>query len=131
MTNHLPGPPLVRRVAALSGQAVEACYQCGNCSAGCPMGPWMDQLPNQLIHRLQVGQDDVDRYGAPWVCASCLACGIRCPKGIDVPRVMEALRLVTLRKGGDHFAGLRTLGDEERRRLPTIALVAHSRKSIG
>jgi len=87
----------------------------------------MDALPNQLIRRLQLGLEDAASFGSPWVCASCFACGVRCPKGIDVPRVMEALRVVGLRTGEDPFpAG--ALEPERLEWLPQIALVAHMRK---
>jgi len=121
---------LRQQVEELSGQSIGACYQCGNCSSGCPMGPWMDALPNQLIRRLQLGLEDVTRFESPWVCASCFACGVRCPKGIDVPRVMEALRVVGLRSGEDRIP-LRAIGQERLEQLPQIALVAHMRKATG
>jgi len=118
------------QVEALSGQSIAACYQCGNCSSGCPMGEWMDALPNQLIRRLQLGLEDTARFESPWVCASCFACGVRCPKGIDVPRVMEALRVVGLRSGEDHV-GPDALEAKRLAGLPQIALVAHMRKETG
>ena len=125
--NHDADATMRRRVEELSQQALLRCYQCGRCSAGCPMAPWMDALPNQLIRRLQLDLDPGADAEAPWVCASCLVCGIRCPKGIDVPRVMEALRVVRLRAGLDHTRP-ETLTRERIGRLPTIALVAHMRK---
>lgn len=90
------------------------------------MAPWMDALPNQLIRRLQLGLD-VARFEAPWVCASCFTCGVHCPKGIDVARVMEALRIAELRGGEDHFE-LTGLARTRLSRLPQIALVGHARK---
>ena len=122
--------PFRQRVEELSEQSIGACYQCGNCSSGCPMGPWMDALPNQLIRRLQLGLEDTPCFESPWVCASCFACGVRCPKGIDVPRVMEALRVVELRSGEDHIAP-GALDMERLEQLPQIALVAHMRKNTG
>jgi len=118
------------QVEALSGQSIAACYQCGNCSSGCPMGAWMDALPNQLIRRLQLGQGDATQFDSPWVCASCFACGVRCPKGIDVPSVMEALRVAALRSGREAPVD-RPLDAETLARLPQIALVAHMRKGTG
>jgi heterodisulfide reductase subunit C len=57
----------------------------------------MDLLPNQVIRLAQLGLQEVLAASAPWVCASCLTCQARCPKGIDLPRVMEALRQLALR----------------------------------
>ena len=102
--------PLRQQVEELSEQSIGVCYQCGNCSSGCPMGPWMDALPNHLIRRLQLGLEDTTRFESPWVCASCFACGVRCPKGIDVPRVMEARGLDVTPGMMERFAAI---GDQE------------------
>ncbi|HEY6874403.1 MAG TPA: 4Fe-4S dicluster domain-containing protein, partial [Geobacteraceae bacterium] len=32
----------VRQVEALSGSSVRRCFQCGKCSAGCPMRSFME-----------------------------------------------------------------------------------------
>jgi len=42
------------KVEELSGQNVFECYQCGMCSAGCPLAEEMDLLPNQVLHALQM-----------------------------------------------------------------------------
>ena len=47
---------LVRRVEEISGQDLLACYQCGECSAGCPVAFAMDMLPSQVIRLVQLGQ---------------------------------------------------------------------------
>ena len=36
----------VKKVEEISGQTLLSCYQCGKCSAGCPMCFAMDLLPN-------------------------------------------------------------------------------------
>ncbi len=91
--------PFARRVEELSGENPYACYQCGKCSAGCPFADHMDALPNQVLRLVQLGDESALSLSAPWVCASCHACGVRCPKGVDIARTMEALRVLALRKG--------------------------------
>ncbi|HSA95733.1 MAG TPA: 4Fe-4S dicluster domain-containing protein, partial [Acidobacteriota bacterium] len=94
----------IERIEELSGENVFACYQCGRCSAGCPMAPAMDLLPNQIIRMVQMGLDeDVLRSKTLFLCASCFTCESRCPKGIDMARVMEAVRHVLDPKGKDGF----------------------------
>lgn len=62
----------------------------------------MDLLPNQVIRLVQLGQEErVLSSRTIWLCASCLTCDSRCPRGIDISRVMEALRVMILRRGGD------------------------------
>ena len=116
-------PDFVRRVEELSGEDVFACYQCGKCSAGCPFTSGMDLLPAAVLRLLQLGDERVLESRSPWVCASCLACEVRCPKGVDIAKVMEALRLLVLRKGE---TGLRW--GEIPPGVPQIALVGATRK---
>lgn len=114
----------VAKVQEVSGQDLLACYQCGKCSAGCPMAPSMDILPNQIIRLAQLGlEEDIARSKAVWVCASCLTCTVRCPRGVDISAVMEALRLLTLRSKVDYMDPTR-ISREELADLPQLALVS-------
>lgn len=118
----------VRKVEEISGQNLLSCYQCGKCSAGCPMTASMDMLPNQVIRLAQLGlEEDVAHSNTMWVCASCLACAVRCPQGVDLARVMEALRLLTLRKNVDYVDPTKIPRDDLAE-LPQIALVSGFRK---
>ncbi len=82
----------------MSGQDLLACYQCGKCSAGCPMAKYMDILPNQMIRFAQLGlKEALLSSNAIWLCVSCLTCNTRCPKGVKIAEVIEAIRRVRLR----------------------------------
>ncbi|MCD4829392.1 MAG: 4Fe-4S dicluster domain-containing protein [Candidatus Cloacimonetes bacterium] len=122
---------LVDKIELLSGQNVFECYQCGNCSSGCPMVDYMDYTPNQVMRLAQTGAiEELLAAGTMWVCAACLQCSSRCPKGIDVAGVMEALRTINLR----NRVGVITPDDistEDRRELPPIVLVSAFRKLSG
>jgi heterodisulfide reductase subunit C len=119
----------VEKVEELSGQNLLVCYQCGKCSAGCPQVGEMDILPNQVIRLAQLGeQEELVNSRTIWVCASCLTCNVRCPKGVKIAEVMEAVRQVVLRKRKDHVR-IETLSAEERESVPPIALIASFRKS--
>ena len=116
-------PDFVAKVEELSGENLYACYQCGKCAAGCLFADHMDFLPNQVLRLVQLSDEAVLSSRAPWVCASCLACQVRCPKGVDIAKVMEALRLLSLRKGE---TGLRWA--EIPPGVPQSALVGATRK---
>lgn len=88
----------LRRIQDISNQKISDCYQCGRCTAGCPFAGFMDAPPNQIIRFMQLGfKDDVLKSDGPWFCAACLVCQTRCPRGVDIPRLMEAVRTLHLR----------------------------------
>lgn len=119
---------LLRRIEELSGQEVLACYQCGNCSAGCPAAGAMDLLPNQIIRLLQLGQVEAALSArAIWYCAACLQCEARCPKGIDLARLTEALRTLALEKGFRHIE-IEELSPETLAEMPQQAFIGGFRK---
>jgi heterodisulfide reductase subunit C len=118
----------VRKVEKLSGQSLMACYQCGKCSAGCPVVSRMDILPNQIIRFAQLGlSEDLLESEAIWVCASCMTCNVRCPKGINIAEVIEALRQILLRGRADRVK-VEKLSGRERSDVPPIALISSLRK---
>ena len=119
----------IEKLARISGQNVQQCFQCGTCSGMCPMLDNMDIHPRKLIRMAQLGQleEDLDQINACWVCASCHSCNVMCPRSVDLPRVMEALRLMSLRKNRDNI-DLSKLPAETIKECPQIALVAGFRK---
>ncbi len=118
----------VGKVEEISGQNLLACYQCGKCSAGCPAVSEMDILPNQIIRYAQLGfKDELLQSKSIWICASCFTCNARCPKGINVAEVIEAIRQILLRKREDHLK-IEKLSDSEKEDVPPIAMVSSMRK---
>ncbi len=90
------GKSLIDRVERLAHTRVRDCYQCGKCSAGCPMAGHFDLLPNQLLRLVQM--DHVGRAlesEAIWLCVSCMTCTTRCPKSVDCAGVLDALRQIS------------------------------------
>ncbi|MFZ5981686.1 MAG: 4Fe-4S dicluster domain-containing protein [Candidatus Zixiibacteriota bacterium] len=117
-----------RKVMEISGENFQKCYQCGTCSGSCPMAEHITILPRRLMAFLQLGlQEKIDQSNTPWTCASCHTCMVRCPRGIDIPKVMEALRLIRLRQNINQIEPSR-LQKKEITSLPQIAMVAGFRK---
>lgn len=118
----------VKTIERISGQDLLACYQCGKCSAGCPMAKYMDLLPNQIIRFAQLGfKDELLSSNAIWMCVSCMTCNTRCPKGVRIAEVIEAVRQIQLRKRNDHLE-LRDLDKATLAEVPPIALIGSMRK---
>jgi len=120
----------LKKVSELSGQIVTKCDQCGTCSASCPMVDGMDITPSQMMRLVQLGRREVLESKAMWVCASCFACTVRCPRGSDLSKVAEALRQILLRQAIDHI-DIKSIPEDEIERLPQIALVSGCRKFTG
>lgn len=122
----------VRLVNEISGQNVLNCYQCGRCSAGCPLTFAMQILPSQVIRLVQLGlEEEALSTNTPWVCASCMTCFARCPRGVDLAKVMEALRAIKLRPGDADRIRLNQLPEEALARIPQQGLVSGLRKFTG
>ena len=93
----------------LPGIPVQDCYQCGKCTAGCPMAHHMDVMPNQIVRLVQLGQvERVLKADAIWQCLSCQTCTSRCPKSFDCAGLMDALRQLSVREEVASTGGLRT-----------------------
>ncbi|MFC1963477.1 4Fe-4S dicluster domain-containing protein [Chloroflexota bacterium] len=79
-----------------TGENVLSCYQCGKCTAGCPTAYEMDISPRQIMRGLQLGlRDEILQSSTIWLCVSCQTCSVRCPREIDIAKVMEELRLLS------------------------------------
>jgi heterodisulfide reductase subunit C2 len=76
------------------------CYQCGKCSAGCPVVDEMDFAPSMVMRMLQTGDEaeaeKLLRSMSIWLCVTCEMCVARCPMEIDIPKVMDFLRQKSL-----------------------------------
>jgi heterodisulfide reductase subunit C2 len=74
----------------------QKCYQCGKCSAGCPVADEMDLPPSMVLRLLQTespaNDDKVLKSLSIWLCVTCEMCLSRCPMEIDIPSMMDFLR---------------------------------------
>jgi heterodisulfide reductase subunit C2 len=72
------------------------CYQCGKCTAGCPVAEDMDLPPGRVMRLLQTENATNDekllKSHSIWLCVTCEMCLSRCPMEIDIPSVMDFLR---------------------------------------
>lgn len=118
------------QIKKISKEMINDCMQCGKCTAGCPASSGMDVFPHQIMRHLQLGQfDKVIESKTIWNCASCFACAARCPRGVDLASLMEAIRLIKLRQKGNNRLKVKGVGqlmtDEK---MPQQAIVSSFRK---
>jgi len=95
--------PVAKAVRETAGVVLAECYQCGKCTAGCPMARYMDLSPNQVMRLAQAGDaaalERLLGSEALWYCAGCLTCAQRCPRQLDPAAVMDVLREMAHRQG--------------------------------
>lgn len=90
-----------------------------------------DVAPHQVIRLVQLGQPGEALASATiWLCAACRACASRCPRGVDLPRLMESLRSMVLRQGAPVLIAS-DLPKEILARAPQQAFVSGFRKLSG
>jgi len=82
------------------GHKVAECYQCGKCSAGCPVAYEMFHPIHAMVRLVQLGRrDEALASRSQWVCVACEACSTRCPKDVDPARLMTVLREMAQEEG--------------------------------
>lgn len=97
---------LAAYLRASTHESVTRCYQCGKCTAGCPLAEEMDFPPSYLLRMLQAESPSLDdqvlRSLSIWLCLTCEMCLARCPQEVDLPRIMDALRQESNRRSAIH-----------------------------
>ncbi len=89
----------IKEVEQLARTKVNECYQCGKCTAGCPIADEMDIGPAGVMRLVQLGDvENALNNKTIWLCASCITCTTRCPKNIEIADVMDALREIAHRR---------------------------------
>ena len=121
---------LVKEVEELCGENLFGCYQCGTCSAGCPFIEDMDLSPDEVIRYIILDRKEVLNSKTIWLCAACFTCAERCPRDINITKIMEALRQIILRKKIDR-TNLAEISKDEKEAIPQLAFVSLFRKNIG
>jgi heterodisulfide reductase subunit C len=82
------------------GVDVQACFQCGRCSAGCPITDFFDLTTMEVVRLAAYGMEEkLVHTRAIWLCAACETCATRCPNDIDIAVLMDVLRELAIRRG--------------------------------
>lgn len=86
-------PNLMKELKEYGAVGIEKCYNCGNCTASCPLATDEYPFPRNIIRRIQVGQTEhLLQQLDPWLCYYCGDCSETCPKGAEPGETMMAAR---------------------------------------
>lgn len=74
-------------------EQLKDCIQCGTCSGVCPLSIYMDYSPRQVMAMTRADfKNEVLASHTIWLCASCYACSVECPKEIRITDIMYELK---------------------------------------
>ena len=128
ISNTMSDERLRQKVKEISGENFQKCYQCGTCSGSCPMAEQITVLPRRVMALLQLGHKEaLEEANTPWICASCQMCTVRCPRGIDIAKVMESIRQLKLRQNENQIEP-EAICKEDIDKMPQAAMVSGFRK---
>lgn len=79
------------------GESIKKCIQCGCCTGSCPVSYTMDVTPREIIALFRAGDiESILSSRTIWICASCYACTVRCPQGVQVADIIYALKRLAI-----------------------------------
>jgi ferredoxin len=83
----------LEEIRALGGESITKCYQCGSCTANCPLTAQIKAFPRRTIRLVQLGlRERAMRSPDSWLCSACTTCKAACPRQADPGEIMAALR---------------------------------------
>ncbi|HVN57188.1 MAG TPA: 4Fe-4S dicluster domain-containing protein [Bacteroidales bacterium] len=104
-------------------EGLNACMNCGVCTAICPAAEFYNYDPRKIIDEVQDGNEEAIeellKSDSIWYCGECMSCKTRCPRGNTPGLVIMALRalsqelgyFVESEKGRQQLAIKRTVGE--------------------
>lgn len=120
---------LREKIEDMSGVSVLKCMRCGKCSATCPNYDEMEYHPHQFVYFVEKG--DIDRLAnskSIYTCLSCMACVERCPRQVEPAKIIEAVKLLEIRKQGNNHLKPEQVAKDIDPELPAQALTSAFRK---
>ena len=84
-----------------SASELSACFQCGVCTASCPIRELDETFnPRKIMKLAKLGLKDlVLNNEFIWLCSMCFICQERCPQDVRPPEVMTVLRNMAAKEG--------------------------------
>lgn len=120
---------LRRRVEEMSGVSVLKCMRCGKCSATCPNYDEMEYHPHEFVYMVEKGEvEKLMNSKSIFTCLSCMACVERCPRQVEPAKIIEAVKLVKIRKQGENHLKPEQVANAIDAELPAQAITSAFRK---
>lgn len=88
---------LWQKVYDLTAGAMNPCFQCGTCTAACPLLSFLGRplSARRILRRAQLGiDDDMEEI---WLCNACRACEVRCPREVHIVEAIMGLRALAFK----------------------------------
>ncbi|MBR7164012.1 MAG: 4Fe-4S dicluster domain-containing protein [Clostridia bacterium] len=113
----------------ISGVNPKKCMKCGKCSGTCPSYNEMEYHPHQFVYMVESGDiEPLMHSDSLYKCLSCFACVERCPRGVEPAKIIEAVRLMTVRQQGANHLKSDAIPELLDENLPQQAIVSAMRK---
>lgn len=72
---------------------LNACYNCGNCTAVCSLSTPENSFPREMVRYSVLGlESEIETSLNPWLCYYCGDCSLTCPREADPGELMMSLR---------------------------------------
>ena len=72
------------------------CFNCGTCTASCPVSSMTDFNPRRILRKISLGMDVTEDITP---CVSCFTCNARCPNGIDIAKIIDIIKIEYQKSG--------------------------------
>jgi NADH-quinone oxidoreductase subunit F len=85
----------------LDAEKLKYCYECGICTASCPMVELLgrDYNPRGLLENIFLNPEKLLASDELWLCAWCYRCYKRCPQALKLPEIFLSMRTVAAEQG--------------------------------
>ncbi len=86
-------PTLLHELKEYGAVGIEKCFNCGNCTASCPLTDDKHPFPRDMVRFSQMGlRDRIMESTDAWQCYYCGECSQTCPKGAEPAETMMSIR---------------------------------------
>ena len=90
-----------KRQTLIEKYELAKCFQCGKCSAGCPVSLKSILNIRRLMREVLLSEtpEKVYQRSELWDCTTCQTCTLRCPRGLKPHELIVAIRALLVEEG--------------------------------